>query len=646
MLVYNKEDLNRLVGKNYFFMSDSMRDRSLSLIDKIVDTTLKGKIRSKEQVYRMLVREVSSGTGEIFERCLNERVTETEGQLDTGLDEFKEAKVNRILRALKTIEGQWERWQKENQVNETIALATQQIINAEPETRLETLLRSLDPNQPKPLTLEQLQQLAKSLVISNIPEPESKEQIEQLAQGIQRGLKSWQQVEPHLVSWMYDQGRSQLGFEGTPEQRGPWAVWAKQLNPSFAQSLFQTIAYNRSIIEVTNQKSASEISDVLELTLILQCLQRGLVTWFDKFIYDSKVGAKLSISTFLTFAVIWSQLANGFNQSAGGRLLTDACFQVTLQILRAFSQQPYFPLYGGIFASFSGEYLRNTLEYLDEPLRQVEGTQEKARMLTMLGYSLRSFGQYDRAIAFHEEALEIAQKAGDSVCEIANLNHLSRTYLAQKKYSEAIDASQRALILSRQGGDRLGQANALANFGYSQVFQAREMAEVEADVYETAIHYLEQGLKLSENLTDLPGGSFTYRQTEALCASSLGIAYVVLEKPEDALKNLAKGLEAAQFSGDLYLQGLNYAYLAQSYWSLGILDQAAIAGCLGMYLLEQIGSNDWRQPAGLLIILQGQSAVEAFGQVLQQQRSTIISAIGVDGYDYLPELLEKYQRSL
>ena len=619
-----------------------MSDRYLDLINKIVDTTLKGKIRSKEQVYRMLVRDVAVGTGEIFERCLNDRLTATQAQLNTEVDEFKQAKVNRVLRALKTIDGEWERWQKENQTNEAIAQVAQQIIATKPENSLETLLRSLDPNQAKPFTLEELQQLAKTLARSNIADPEQQQQISELKTGIQRGLEAWQRVEPHLVSWMHDQGRSQLGFEGSPEQRGPWAIWAKQLNPSLAKTLFQTIAYNKSIIDVTKQQSGIYLSDLVELTLILQCLQRGLIIWFDKLIYNSKVGAKLSISTFLTFAVIWSKLANGFNQYPENRWLADACFHVTLQILRAFSQQPYFPLYGGIFASFSGEYLRNALEYLDEPLRQVEGTQEKARMLTMLGYSLRSVGQYDRAIQFHHEALEIAQKSDDSVCTIANLNHLSRTYLAQKKYSEAIDASQRALILSRQGGDRQGLANALANFGYSQVFQARQMAEVEADVYETAIHYLEQGLELSGTLINLPGGTFTYRQTEALCASSLGIAYVVLEKPEAALKNLAKGLEAAQFSGDLYLQGLNYAYMAQAYWSLSDQYRAVMTGCLGMYLLEQIGSNDWRQPAGLLMILQGQSGAEAFGKILQQQRSKIIPVIGVDGYDYLPELLKKY----
>jgi tetratricopeptide (TPR) repeat protein len=358
-------------------------------------------------------------------------------------------------------------------------------------------------------------------------------------------------------------------------------------------------------------------------------------------VYDSKVGAKLSISTFIVFAVIWSQLANAVNHfvTIGNRdEMVNGCFQVCLQILRAFAQREYFPLYGGVFASFSGSSLRDVMNYLDEPLRRVQGTQEKARILTLLGYSLRAQGQYDRANSFHQQALEIARDANDRVCEIANLNHLSRNCVAQKNYESAISYSQRALILARQTGDRLGEANALANYGYSEVFQAQDTEQLDSDVYESAIHYLEQGFQLSERLGD--------GQSQALCCSSLGIAYVVVGKPQDAITYLEQGWQAAQFSGDLYLQGLNLAYLAQAFYSLQNLAQAIYTGTLGSYLLEQIGSQDWRKPAGLLTILQGQMGVEAFQSLLQQQRSKIIPFIGVDGYDYIPQLLENYRNSM
>lgn len=621
-------------------MSDfpSLRDRNLALIDRIVDITLKGQVRSKEQVYQILVQEISPGSGEIFERCLAERLGTIENQLKTDKDEFKQAKATRSLRALKTIQGEWERWQKENRVSNAIASSVQQIITAEPNNRLLTLLQIIDPNREHPLTLEQLQQLAKALQqqMLQIANPDTEQDVQQIIVGIAKGLASWQRLESDLVSWIYQQ--RQLGFAGTAEQNGPWALWAKKVNSSFPQALFNTISFNHSIAEFAAKQGNIEQSYLIELAVILQCLQRGLVAWFDKLIYDSKVGAKLSISTFLTFAAIWSQLANGFNNSTrSGEILANSCFQLTLQVLRAFSQRDYFPLYGGVFASFSGEYLRNTLEYLDEPLRRVEGTQAKARILTLIGASMRAMGQYDRSINFHQQALEIARKEGDKPCEIANLNHLSRTHVAQKNYEEAIDFSQRALILSRQSGDKLGEVNALANLGYSEVFKARQLQEVEPEIYESAVNYLRRGLQLSEQLGD--------RQSQALCYSSLGIAYTILEQPQEAIKYLANGWQSAQVSGDLYLQGLNLAYLAQAYYSTENLQKAVFAGCLSMYLLEQIGASEWRKPAGLLIILQGQLG-DGFEAALKQERSQIIPIIGVDGYDYIPEILKKYQESM
>ncbi|HEY9661338.1 MAG TPA: tetratricopeptide repeat protein, partial [Allocoleopsis sp.] len=337
------------------------------------------------------------------------------------------------------------------------------------------------------------------------------------------------------------------------------------------------------------------------------------------------------------FAVIVSQLASGFQQTTVSRRdrFVQAYFLLTLQMLRTFAQRPYFPLYGGIFASFTGEYLRDVLHYLDEPLRQAEGTQEKARILTLLGYSVQALGQLDRAKAFHQQAIEIARSAGDTRCEVANLNHLSRVAVAESNYAEAINYSQRALILSRQVGDRQGEANAIANLGYSEVLQAQQLEQAEPEVYEMAIDRLQQGLQLAEKLGD--------RQSQALCCSSLGIAHVVLEQAETAVPYLEQGLQAAQFAGDVYLQGLNLSYLAEAFYRLQAWDKTIQSACLGMYLLEQIASAGWRQPAGLLVVLKGQLGATEFESILQQQRSQIVPMIGVDGYDYLADLLERYQ---
>ena len=281
---------------------------------------------------------------------------------------------------------------------------------------------------------------------------------------------------------------------------------------------------------------------------------------------------------------------------------------------------------------------KDALVYLDAPLRSAEGTQEKARILTLLGYSQRGLGRYDRSLDFHQQALEIARNAGDKICEIANLNHLSRTYVQQQNYGEAINYSQRALIFSRQTGDKTGEANALVNLGYSEVMQAKQTEISEPEVYEFAINYLEQGLKLAEKLNDL--------QSQALCFSSLGIAYLVTAQYPTAINYLENAFKAAQVSGDLYLQGRDLAYLAEANYLMANYEKAVYTGSLGMYLLDQIASDEWRQPAGLLTIIRGQIGTDKFQLLLQQNRPKMIAIIGVDGYDYIPTLLVKYQEDM
>ena len=211
-----------------------MRDRYLELIDRIVTATLKGQIRSKEQVYQMLQADISIGSGEIFERCLQARVDDIQTQLTTETDELKQAKATRKQRALKTIQGEWERWQKDNQANTTLLALVQSLKAIEPDERLGQLLQSLDPNQPNVLTRDQMRLLAQMLqqaVSSAAPSSTSATDsatpsLRDLAAGLQQGLNTWRQLEADVVSWIYEQSQGSLGFGNLPEQRGPWASWA------------------------------------------------------------------------------------------------------------------------------------------------------------------------------------------------------------------------------------------------------------------------------------------------------------------------------------------------------------------------------------------------------------------------------------
>ncbi len=610
-----------------------MRDRYRELIERIVAATLKGEIRSKEQVYRLLQKEVESGTGELFERCLQGQLDELRPQLQTETDELKLAKATRKHRALTTIQTEWERWQKQNQADSELTAMVQTLVAAADRDRLAVVLQVLDPNRPQALTNAQIQQLAQQLQRVGA-QPEADEAIAALAAGLFAGLNSWQQVEGHLLSWIYDQSQQAIGFGNEAEQRGPWHFWAKVVESPRLKHILQDLAAHQAVT-ATGLTADFSTRDWVELAIVLQRLQLGLVVWFDKQPYDARAGKRLSIATFLTFTAVWSQLAQRFN-ALGQAILAEASFQMALQVLYRFAQQDYFPLYGGLFAALSGESLQTMLEYLDQPLRQVPNTQSKARIFTLLGYSQRALGRYEASLQFHQLALEIAREAGDRPCEVANLNHLSRTGVVQQQYGEAIDYSQRALILARQLGDRLGEANALANLGYSEVFQAQAQNELDGEQYDRLLTYLEQGLQLSERVSDRP--------SQALCAYSLGVVQIVWEQYEPAIASLQMSLQIAQAIGDRALQGLSLTYLAEAFRGLQNLEMAVYAGCLGMYFLHQLGSEQWRQAAGILSVIYGQLGAESFQAVLEQYRPQFLQQIGVDGFDYLPTLLADYRQ--
>jgi tetratricopeptide (TPR) repeat protein len=616
-----------------------MTDAQLDLIDRLVEAIFQGKLMSKEAIYRRLTRDVKSGEGELFERDLEARISAMQAQLDAATDEFKQAKAGRILKALQSIQGEWEHLQHERQISATIALATQAILTAPPDDRWVTWLNWIDRCQSQHVTLDRLKLLAQSLEQAIGTQPESDSDLRQLIAGIRSGLTAWGQLEEHLMGWIYETPTA-IGFEEVRWRRSPWRLWSQKVSSGFPQQLFAAISDRGSIGEWMRGQSAVSASNWVELVVLLEHVQWGLVAWFDRQPYDSKWGTAQSISTFLTFTAIWSELSYGFDRAIElnpeeCRRLSRGCFQLLLKILRTFSQQPYFPLYGGVFALFSEQSLKVALDYLDDPFRQVERSQEKARILTLLGYSQRSLGNNDRAIAFHLEALDMARSAEDRPCEIANLNHLGRAYAAQKQYEAAIGESQRALILARQLGDRLGEANASSNLGYAQVLQAQQLEQMEPEVYEGAIGYLERGLQLAQKLGD--------RQSLSLCYLSLGMAYTLSGQAQTAISYLTKGVETARAVGDLYWQGVSFTYLAEAYYSLKQRSAAVVAAALASYLLDRIQSREWRQPAGLLSILQGQMGAEVFEQCLAQHRAQLIAEIGGDGYDELPQLLKKYQ---
>ncbi len=151
-----------------------------------------------------------------------------------------------------------------------------------------------------------------------------------------------------------------------------------------------------------------------------------------------------------------------------------------------------------------------------------------------------------------------------------------------------------------------------------------------------AVGYLKQGLTLAERDGD--------RHSEALCCVSLGIAYNVQADYTQAIAFFEQGLKAIDAVGDLALRGRTYRQLSEAHYGMKQVEQATFYGVLGMYLLHQIESPQWRQAAGLMTVIQGQHP-EDFSTALEKYQSQLKAVIGVDGYDAISELLELYRHA-
>jgi tetratricopeptide (TPR) repeat protein len=518
-------------------------------------------------------------------------------------------------RTLKLIAKIWRDLEAHNRREVQLRTFARTLASSEATERPLELLAGLDPNGALMLADDELQQLIQLL--------EKREDGPQdLAMGLQRGLNNYLRMEAKLLDWMYG-GESSLGFV----KSGPWGSWAIQLPQGTLRALFEALDRGEPASEFLRAESL-DLETWAEITILLRRIERYLVRAFETRYPNLSDQTRTTIltSTFLTFAIFWADFAQALVRNPS---LSQASFQSALQILRSFAAQPYFPLYGGLLALFDGPYLRAALAYLDEPLRASAGSSEKAKMLNLLGYTCRYLGDYQRSIALHREALE-ADMPDNRQVQIANWINLGSTYLRLKEFETAVELFERALVYARQIGDASGEAHALANLGNgrSLVLQSQEI--MDADEYNSAEMYLLQGLERSRQVRA--------RAAEVASLTGLGALELFLGNYAEAVNYLEQSLTLARAEGDLWWQGSSHAYLAEALYSLDQPEESLIQAATAMVLLERLGSTDWRQPAGLLSILQGKLG-ERFATSLEQ------SVLGRAGTEQVQALLKRYKET-
>ena len=161
------------------------------------------------------------------------------------------------------------------------------------------------------------------------------------------------------------------------------------------------------------------------------------------------------------------------------------------------------------------------VKMLELGLRAVRGLnhrRDEGALLGNLGIAYSDLGQVEQAIAYHQQALDIAREIGDRQSEGNQLGNLGIAYHALGQVKQAIAYHQQALEISREIGDRQNEGFWLGNLGNAY----RDLGQVKQ-----AIDYYQQALEISREIGD--------RRSEGAQLGNLGSAYRDLGQVEQAI---------------------------------------------------------------------------------------------------------------
>ncbi|WP_334951909.1 tetratricopeptide repeat protein [Nostoc sp.] len=167
--------------------------------------------------------------------------------------------------------------------------------------------------------------------------------------------------------------------------------------------------------------------------------------------------------------------------------------------------------------------------------------------LTSLGNAYNSLGQYQRAIEFHQQSLEISREIGDRNGEGNSLNNLGSAYCSLGQYQQTIKFLQQSLEIFREIGDRNGEGKSLISLGnaYKSLGQ-----------YQRAIEFYQQSLEIFREIGD--------RNGEGNSLIGLGNAYDSLEQYQRAIKFHQQSLEIKREIGDIQGEAIAWFNLGLS----------------------------------------------------------------------------------
>jgi DNA-binding SARP family transcriptional activator len=223
--------------------------------------------------------------------------------------------------------------------------------------------------------------------------------------------------------------------------------------------------------------------------------------------------------------------------------------------------------------SFRTEWLTAHLIALSSAQR-ADDRHGEAWVLNNLG--MVSIQQHmDDAIGYFEQAQAISREIGDRSGEAQAANNLADAYLRLGRPEEALEPLKRALTLYVEAGHRYGEGIALNNMG-----------EVYLDLgqLEDAIDSIQAARRIFTEVKTLRG--------EGYAAHNLGRAYLGLGRSDQAAAFFGQALDIRQRSGDRHSQAVTLLFLGRAQRRIGKAENARKSWTDALAIFSELGDQD------------------------------------------------------
>ncbi|MGW3963439.1 BTAD domain-containing putative transcriptional regulator [Amycolatopsis sp. NPDC005003] len=235
---------------------------------------------------------------------------------------------------------------------------------------------------------------------------------------------------------------------------------------------------------------------------------------------------------------------------------------------------------------YAGKRRRDWLETSEAGLRsarQLGDPKAEGALLASLGSAHAVNGQYDEAIAYFRQALELHRATGDDDRAPVTLNSLAVAYAETRRFEPALAAFTQAGELHRDRGNTLGEALALMNIALANSSLGR---------LEPATARNREALAVFRRRGD--------RYHTAICLANLAETYALRGDHRRAVDRYQQAIAQHVLAGNDYGRARTLMNLGRSLARLGEPDQARDCWRSARAVFEELGDPQAAEASALI----------------------------------------------